>query len=32
MRSTRTVLAALLAATVFSAPVLAQDAGTLKKI
>ena len=32
MRSTRTVLAALLAATVFSAPVLAQEAGTLKKI
>jgi glutamate/aspartate transport system substrate-binding protein len=32
MRSTRTVLAALLAATVFSAPVFAQEAGTLKKI
>lgn len=32
MRSTRTVLAALLAATVFSTPALAQEAGTLKKI
>ena len=32
MRSTRTVLAALLATTLFSAPVFAQEASTLKKI